>query len=1452
MKMQWKGLFLVILVICGSFSRNNVSRDANFFNLQNKKEINNNAVTKVFYQNPAFPFFQKNTVNTVKNIDTNELKNSDWYHKAIASIEKLAYNFTWQEEKKGYVNNNIKNGLAFQYNNTGFKVQPLSNKNWNIAFALSNKPKQGFWQTKENTAQYKTPEITVEYLNTIEGMRQNFIVQKPLQNDNELTLDFTLNTKLETAFSNNAVQFYQNKENVFNYSDLHVWDANHNMLAAHFQQKAKDNSYAIVVDTKGATYPITIDPISSTPNQIIESNVANAGIGFSVASAGDVNGDGYSEVIIGAPTYTNGQLNEGAAFLYYGSITGINTSSFVLLEANQANAGFGYSVSTAGDVNGDGYSDIIIGARVYDAGNTDEGAAFIYHGASAGINTTPAAIVESNQDFAQMGNAVACAGDINKDGYSDIIVGAWQYDNGQTNEGVAFVYNGSISGINTTPINTLESNITLAYMGASVASAGDIDGNGFNDVIIGASGYSNGETNEGAAYIYLSSGSGIVVGSLVIKESNQASATMGTGVACAGDINGDGFSDVVIGAEGYSNGQLSEGAAFVYLGSPTGITAAIANSLESNIVNARLGRSVACAGDINGDGYSDVLIGAPTYSNGEGDEGALYLYNGASAGLNTTPTIRESNQASGFLGQSVASAGDVNGDGYSDVLAGAYLYDNGQTDEGVGFVYYGSMNNFSAPNLVLADGLQNSAYAGIAVADAGDVNGDGYSDVLVGSYYNEFGTIADAGRVYVYHGSATGLPATYTYILKSNPIQVSSFVGNALSTAGDINGDGYSDVIVGAYKFDNGNIDEGVALIYYGSSSGLSLTQNVLLDDANQNDAGFGFSVSSAGDVNGDGYSDVMVGAPFYDVGGNIDEGRTYLYYGSNAGINTTPIILNSANIIGALFGNAVSTAGDMNGDGYSDVLVGALKYSTSFTPSFKFEGKVFVYNGSAAGLSTIPSVILNGANKDSCFFGSSVSSAGDVNNDGFNDVIIGAYGNNAGVGDFEGRAFVYYGSATGLSNFSKTTLASGAIPAEQQFGESVASAGDVNNDGYSDVVVGAPLLYDPTREGKIFVYLGSSSGIGTTSYFTVSDANQINAYFGYSVASGGDVNGDGTSDLIIGSPYSFATFNTAGKTFVYYGNAVTGIRNNPKLYLNDLTTTYNSNTGTLNSTFGIGLFSKNFIGRTKGKIAWETHLNYVPFNGNPTSNYTGFTAQQNTLTDLGTNGVELKAVVDKLLTNHSFTKIRVRTKYDPVTAITGQMYGPWKYIQENLTGNWLGALPVELNEFNVSWKETGKSSNINFVVDKEMAMQHYTIEKSTNGANFNFLTKINATNQPGAHQYNYTDNNALAKKQYYRLKMEAANGRTEYSNTILLTHTKNISISLFPNPAKNYITLNFGENKNNVDWQMMNSEGAILQKGKHQNSNSLSINIMQLPKGIYTIRLHMGEQIEAISFVKE
>jgi hypothetical protein len=469
------------------------------------------------------------------------------------------------------------------------------------------------------------------------------------------------------------------------YRELAAWDATGRPLAARLVSVSE--GAAVQVDDALARYPITVDPLLTGPFWFDESDQAHAWLGSSVAAAGDVDGDGFSDVIVGAQFFDLGETNEGCAFLYRGSATGLATSSAWTVEGNSPGAQFGRSVATAGDVNGDGYSDVIVGAPVY---ANSEGRAFVYHGSASGLVTTPAWEGSPAQASAEYGTSVACAGDVNGDGYSDVIVGALRYNGGTAAGGGTFLYLGSASGLGTSAAWTATSSQASSDFGQDVASAGDVNGDGFDDVLVGVRNYNGGTIGEGRALLYLGSVAGLLANPSWSVESNQVTADLGTSVACAGDVNGDGYADVIVGAPRYDNGQLDEGRAYVYLGSSSGLAATPAWTAESNQGGAAFGIAVATAGDVNGDGYSDVVVGSRSFDDGSTDDGRVWIYLGSSGGLATNPVwVSSFTHSSAQLGQSVDTAGDVNGDGYSDVIAGAWNYSDGQTNEGAAFVFHG-------------------------------------------------------------------------------------------------------------------------------------------------------------------------------------------------------------------------------------------------------------------------------------------------------------------------------------------------------------------------------------------------------------------------------------------------------------------------------------------------------------------------------------------------------------------------------------------------------------------------------------------------------------------------------------------------------------------------------------------------------------------------------------------
>ena len=606
---------------------------------------------------------------------------------------------------------------------------------------------------------YARPGLTEWWENRPEGLEQGFTVTAAPDGDGALVFDLAVTGALADVEGDEALLVRETGDPL-RFGGLAAWDATGRSLPAWMEES--DSGLRILVDDSGAIGAVTVDPLLTTASWTSEGDQASAEFGYAVASAGDVNGDGYGDVIIGAQRYDNGETNEGRAYVYLGSASGLGATAAWTAESNQAFAEFGHSVASAGDVNGDGYGDVVIGAEGYDNGSADEGRAFLYLGSAAGLAASPAWTAESDQASALFGISVGSAGDVNADGYADVIVGAWAYDNGQTDEGRAYMYLGSASGLSTTAAWTAEGDQSGANFAVSVASAGDMNGDGYGDVVVGAYRYDTRVSDEGRVFVYFGSAAGLSAPAGPMAESDQDSAYFGILVGSAGDVNGDGYGDLVVGAYGYDNGQTDEGRAFVYLGSATGFSNLAPWTAESDQAGGNLGISVASAGDVNGDGFGDLVVGAYAWDNGQSNEGRVAVYLGSSSGLAASAAwTRESDQDGAYLGQAVASAGDVNGDGYGDVLVAAHFYDNGQTDEGRAFLYLGAASGLATSAGWTGEADQENSNLGYSVASAGDVNGDGYGDVVVGApLYDVQTPSSDDGKAFVFLGYA--YPVSYS------------------------------------------------------------------------------------------------------------------------------------------------------------------------------------------------------------------------------------------------------------------------------------------------------------------------------------------------------------------------------------------------------------------------------------------------------------------------------------------------------------------------------------------------------------------------------------------------------------------------------------------------------------------------------------------------------------------
>jgi len=436
--------------------------------------------------------------------------------------------------------------------------------------------------------------------------------------------------------------------------------------------------------------------------------------GISVAIAGDVNGDGFDDILIGAPYDDDGGADAGQAYLFFGNSTGWAMD----IDLSKANASFwgeaagdnaGISVAGAGDVNGDGYDDILIGASGNDDGGADAGQVYLVLGKATGLAQDTKLSAASASFWGEnagdnAGISVAGAGDVNGDGYDDLIIGAPNYDNGVNfNVGQAYIILGKSAGWAMDADLSVSSASYLGETandnaGRSVAGAGDVNKDGYDDVLIGAPNRDEAVANCGQTYVVLGKPTGWAMGVNLggvdaSYRGEVAQDVSGYSVSGAGDVNGDGYDDIIIGAYGKDDGAVSAGQTYLVLGKSAGwvmdvLLSGVDASFWGESANDESGRAVAGAGDVNGDGYDDFLIGAAGDDDGGNNAGQTYLILGKATGwamdlrIVTAGASYIGENANDNSGGAVAGGGDVNGDGLDDILIGANLNDDGGADAG--------------------------------------------------------------------------------------------------------------------------------------------------------------------------------------------------------------------------------------------------------------------------------------------------------------------------------------------------------------------------------------------------------------------------------------------------------------------------------------------------------------------------------------------------------------------------------------------------------------------------------------------------------------------------------------------------------------------------------------------------------------------------------------------------
>ena len=557
------------------------------------------------------------------------------------------------------------------------------------------------------------------------------------------------------------------------------------------------------------------------------------------------------------------------------------------------------------------------------------------------------------------------------------------------------------------------------------------------------------------------------------------------------------------------------------------------------------------AADMDGDGDTDVVAAVQ-------HEGRIVVYeNNGSEEFQEQPVYSDLEEISRPLSVFVS---DINGDGALDILSANLGLDM------IGLYKKRAEIALGNPDITIK-GVDAFDGSGNSVSSAGDVNGDGFDDLLIGASRADLDGVTGAGESYtVFGGSSFGQVSLAS--LGSNGMVIrgvgaGDHSGGSVSSAGDVNGDGFDDLLIGAWGADQ---KRGESYVIFGSSSPgpvvnlANLGSDGITIKGTHVDDFSGGSVSSAGDVNGDGFDDLLIGASGANPAGVESAGESYLVLGSAfpalevnlASLGSNGIVIRGVGK-GDHSGGSVSSAGDVNGDGFDDLLIGAWGASPGGNDG---AGESYLVLGSAfpalevnlASLGSNGTVIRGvGAGDHS---GGSVSSAGDVNGDGFDDLLIGAWGASPGGNDGAGESYVVFGNTSpgpevNLASLGSNGMTIRGIDAGDSSGRSVSSAGDVNGDGFDDLLIGASTANPGiSGAGDSYVVFGSASPGSAVNLASLGNNGiTTKGIAGRSVSSAGDVNGDGFDDLLIGAKdVDSGGVGGAGESHVYFGRDFSGV----------------------------------------------------------------------------------------------------------------------------------------------------------------------------------------------------------------------------------------------------------------------------------------------------------------------
>ena len=770
----------------------------------------------------------------IKTSDLPKEASADWYKAATDNLSLAEYGFIKTTKSSTYRTVNQRNHLGFLVSPNGFSVYDLKNRNsgqsWNIDFSVIGSgrtegkcllPGSFIVSEKSSAIIFNSASLDVEYLNNEKGLRQNFIVKEKPAGNGELKIQLAWKSALEAMESTSNKLIFCAPENHNDikliYDDLKVWDAKGTLLNAELNLNKKDNSINIIVDDSEAVYPITIDPLNRTAEWSTSADGVLPGLltnlqlqvqtlyGYTVAGLGDVNGDGFDDVAISAPTMADvitgsGSLAAvGAVFIYLGSPSGLPANPSKVLQPTTAVEGalFGYSVD-AGDITGDGKNDIVIGAPMDRYQTTAQG----LFGATT-VNVTAGKVyLYRSEDLFSAPNPTPFL-QIRLQGTSFFSTG---------------VLGLLLSNVNVNPL-----------FGFSVAVTKDLNGDNKSDIVIGSPAYLGVQllsVQSGAAFVYYSNNlattspvqlnvpSPTLLGLPILPLANTTGLLFGFSVDCAGDYNNDFYPDLVVGAPagadlsslgGIFTGQFLGGSAYVYYGTGAGVNSSIGARLQaapsgllSNAANL-FGYEVKGTRNTSDQNNGNILIGAP----------AGGVISNVLNGLRI-----KAGQVHVFTKKTFSPASPITSD---QIIS--------------------SPRSSSILSILTGQTINVSLFFGSSIDNMLDVNCDGYGDIIVGEPLSTavplIGANVVGGSAYIYLGNADGTYNTTpfwdltTEVSHLLGVNTTALVGYSVAGAKHVYGSSQGvRSLVGA---PSNSLDYGIGLLNLGNT--LGTTFDFVFDD---------------------------------------------------------------------------------------------------------------------------------------------------------------------------------------------------------------------------------------------------------------------------------------------------------------------------------------------------------------------------------------------------------------------------------------------------------------------------------------------------------------------------------------------------------------------------------------------------------------------------------------------